>query len=216
MEPFIRNHQYNFIRQQVRHILDALRTVSDPKVREAVRSSAEAKVVAAFPCASGEEKQWIERIFSLKSEAEYEEYLADLLPYVVKFPPVSDKQVKKLFPKAKKLKIPNWETLDFRTVTYLSWMDIATHKLYLIYAGDGGLVGVEGNYTMTHKKNMCSLCKGYGEVALVTAITKAKPAHLPDYYKAVGNYMCIDHRECNRRITDVSYLEEFMQSVLKK
>ncbi|MBO9597464.1 MAG: elongation factor G-binding protein, partial [Cohnella sp.] len=43
-DPFIRNHQYNFIRDQAESVLKALRTVGDPKILESVRSGAQAKV----------------------------------------------------------------------------------------------------------------------------------------------------------------------------
>lgn len=45
-------------------------------------------------------------------------------------------------------------------------------------------------------------------------LPKLRPPNAsPDYYKAVGNYMCINSHECNRNITDVTYLERFIHDV---
>ncbi|WCN38757.1 FusB/FusC family EF-G-binding protein [Aneurinibacillus uraniidurans] len=214
MEPFIRNHQYNFIKQQTKLLRHASNTVLDPAVIEAVKSSAGSKIVQLFPDATDIQKQMMEKISTLKIEEEFREYLGSLVPYLVEFPRVTEKQIKKLFPKNKKLKMPDLGTIDFRSLTYLGWIDISTNKLFIIYNLNGEIIGVEGKYTLTNRKDMCSLCKGYGEVALVSAISKARVSNSPDYYKAVGNYMCINSHECNKNITDVTDLERFIQNVL--
>ncbi|BAU27240.1 treble-clef zinc-finger protein [Aneurinibacillus soli] len=156
----------------------------------------------------------MEKISTLKIEEEFREYLGSLVPYLVEFPRVTEKQIKKLFPKNKKLKVPDLGTIDFHSLTYLGWIDISTNKLFIVYNLNGEIIGVEGKYTLTNRKDMCSLCKGYGEVALVSAISKARVSNSPDYYKAVGNYMCINSHECNKNITDVTDLERFIQNVL--
>ncbi|RXT05257.1 FusB/FusC family EF-G-binding protein [Ammoniphilus sp. CFH 90114] len=211
-EPFIRHHEYNFIKQQTKIMQRTMTT--DPKVIEAVRYSAASKVVEMFPEVTGEQKQLLEKISTLKSTDQYQEYLDELAPYVVDFPKVTEKQIKKLFPKNKKLTIPDLSEVDHKSLTYLGWSDIATSKVFMVYPLNGEVVGVEGRFTMANKKDVCSLCKGYGEVALVTAISKAKSSQSIDYYKAVGNYMCIDHHKCNQSITDVTALERFIYSVM--
>jgi len=41
-----------------------------------------------------------------------------------------------------------------------------------------------------------------------------KPAHASaDYYKAFGNYMCLDSGACNRHITSVDALDRFIREV---
>ncbi|KJD44076.1 hypothetical protein QD47_18925 [Paenibacillus terrae] len=37
-------------------------------------------------------------------------------------------------------------------MTYLSWVDIATNKLFIVYPFEGQFIGIEGRITMTHKK----------------------------------------------------------------
>jgi hypothetical protein len=84
-------------------------------------------------------------------------------------------------------------------------------SLYL----NGQLVGVEGKYSPTNKKSICFLCNRHEEVAFFSAITKSKPANAsPDYYKAIGNYLCVNSDICNKNITDVTALEKFIYDVV--
>ncbi|MDF2961451.1 MAG: Fibronectin-binding family protein, partial [Paenibacillus sp.] len=126
------------------------------------------------------------------------------------------KQIQKLFPKNKKLKIPDLSAIDNRYVTYLSWADISTNKLFMVYHLNGQFIGVEGKYTPTNKKSFCFLCNRYEDLALFSAISQKRPANSsPDYYKAVGNYLCMNSHECNKNITDITYLEKFIDTVIR-
>lgn len=214
MDAFIMNHHYNFIKKQVDIVLGALKTGTDRKVQEAVKYSAETKVLELFPHVSEDQKQLVERISSCKTTEEFQEYLRSLDPYVIDFPRVSDKQISKLFPKNKKLKMPDFTAINYHALTYLGWLDISTNKLFMVYPLNGKVVGVEGKYTQTHKKGVCFLCNGYGEVALFSAITKSRGSQSADYYKAVGNYMCMDSHACNKNITDVTSIERFIETVI--
>lgn len=215
VEPFIKNHQYNFIKKQTDIVQHASRTVLDPKVIEAVKYSAESKIIQMFPKATDIQKQMLERISVLKITEEFQEYLSSLVPYLVEFPQVTEKQIKKRFPKNKKLKTPDLSMIDYHYLTYLGWIDTSTNKFFIVYNLQEEIFGVEAKYTPTNKKGICSLCNGHGEVALVSAISKSRPAKSsPDYYKAVGNYMCMNSHDCNKNITDVTNLERFIQNVI--
>jgi hypothetical protein len=214
-EPFIRNHQFNFIKKQAGLLEHALRTNADPKVLESVRYSAESKISERFPDVTDNQKQMLETIFMLRTADDFQKHLKALEPYLMEFPPISAKQILKLFPKNKKLKLPDLLAIDYRYVTYLSWIDISTNKLFIVYQLNGQFVGIEGKYTPTNKKSFCFLCNRYEELALFTAISKKRPAHTtPDYYKAVGNYLCMNGHECNKNLTDVSPLEKFIDTVI--
>lgn len=164
---------------------------------------------------SEQQEQLLLSIASLQTPEDVQLYLKELKPYVEEFGQVTDNQLKKLFPKVKKLKTPDLAAVDRRFITYLGWTDIATNKMFLVYQLDNRLAGIEGRFTPTHKKGVCFLCNRHEEVALFTAVTKFKPANAsPDYYKAIGNYMCADSSACNRNITDVTVLEKFFREVL--
>jgi hypothetical protein len=214
-KPFIRNHQYNVIKKQADLLQHACRTVSDPKVVEAVRYSSQSKIIEAFPAATEHQKQLLEKISTLNTAGEFQHYLHSLEPYMTEFARVTENQLKKLFPKNKKLKLPDLAAIDYRQVTYLGWIDIATNKLFLVYDLNGQLVGVEGKYTPMNKKSICFLCNRHEEVVLFSAITKSKPANAsPDYYKAIGNYMCMNSESCNKNMSEVAVLEKFVQDVV--
>lgn len=212
--PFIRNHQYNFIKKQVELLERACHSVTDPKVVESVRYSVHFNIMEAFLDATELQRQVLEKISALRAEVEFRDYLHSLEPYLVQFPEVTGKQLAKLFPKNKKLKHPDLTAIDYRYVTYLGWVDIATNKLFIVYRLDGQLVGIEGRYIPANK-SVCFLCNRHAEVALFTAVTRSKPANAsPDYYKAIGNYLCVDSEVCNKNITNVTALERFVREVV--
>ncbi|HZG78586.1 MAG TPA: FusB/FusC family EF-G-binding protein [Paenibacillus sp.] len=212
--PFIRNHQYNFIRNQANAVLHARRTVSDPKVVESVRLGALGKVAELYPDVEDQRKRLLESIADLKTPEDVQQFFAALEPYLVAFPMVNEAQLRKLFPKSKKLKLPDLSLLDFRYISYLSWDDLATNKKYIVYPRHGQLVGIEGRYTATNKKSFCFVCNRFEELTLFTAITKKRPANSsPDYYNSVGNYLCMNGQDCNGNLTDVAPLERFLDSV---
>ncbi|MEK3723233.1 FusB/FusC family EF-G-binding protein [Paenibacillus sp. FSL H8-0034] len=215
IKPFIRNHQYNMIKKQTDLLQRACNTVSDPKVVEAVRYSAATKIIEAFPDAVELQKQILEQISTLKTTEQFQHYLHSMEPYLEPFEQVTETQMKKLFPKNKKLKVPDLAVIDNRYVTYLGWTDIATNKLFMVYHLNGKLVGVEGKYTPMNKKSNCFLCNRHEEVALFSAISKWKPANAsPDYYRAIGNYLCVNSDTCNNNITDVTTLEKFIYDIV--
>ncbi|MCZ8511932.1 FusB/FusC family EF-G-binding protein [Paenibacillus filicis] len=213
VKPFIRNHQYNLIKKQVGLLQNACNTVSDPKVVESVRYSAQSKIIEAFPDTTELQKQTLEQIAALRTPGEFQNYLHSLEPYMAPFSELTGKQLNKLFPKIKKLKAPDLTAIDYRYVTYVGWVDIATNRLFLVYHLNGQFVGIEGRYTPTNK-GVCFLCNRHEDVALFTAVSKSKPANAsPDYYKAIGNYLCVNSDVCNKNITDVTALERFVQEV---
>ncbi|WP_338555312.1 FusB/FusC family EF-G-binding protein [Paenibacillus sp. KS-LC4] len=214
-EPFIRNHQYNEIKKQAGILQHALGTVVDLLVLESVKYTTESNIMEMFKDTTAEQKQMLEAISTLRTKEDFAKYLRDLEAYLTEFPAITAKQIQKLFPKNKKLKLPDLAAIDYRYVTYLSWIDIASNKLFIVYPVNGQFVGVEGRYSPTNKKNYCFVCNRFEELALFSAITKKRPAGTsPDYYKAVGNYMCAKSEDCNKNITDTTALEKFIHAVI--
>lgn len=117
VKPFIRNHQYNLIKKQVGLLQNACNTVSDPKVVESVRYSAQSKIIEAFPDTTELQKQTLEQIAALRTPGEFQKYLHSLEPYMAPFSELTEKQLNKLFPKIKKLKAP-----DLTAITAMSLM----------------------------------------------------------------------------------------------
>ena len=214
-EKFIKNEQYNFIKRQLDLIKDSYRKNTDPNVIKAVKELANVQILELFPFAAREQAEKLD-LSKWKTDAEFDQYLQELTKWLIPFPTLTEQQVKKMFPKAKKLKVPNLTSVDFEKMTYLSWSDISTNKKFIIYELNENLIGIECKYSILNKDNICSFCNRFGKVAFITTITKAKKSNNPDYYKAIGNYICLDSAECNKKITSTTYLSEFFEESIRK
>ncbi|WP_195575148.1 FusB/FusC family EF-G-binding protein [Paenibacillus sp. 1001270B_150601_E10] len=212
--PFIRNHQYNFIKKQSNQVLHALRTVSDQRVLDTVRYRAAISIMEAFDDLTEYQERLLEPISTLATAYDFERYAASLEPYLEPYPPITPKQIQKLFPKTKKLKAPDLKTLDFRYITYLSWIDIASNRLFLIYPFEGQFVGLEGRITPTNKKGYCLFCNRQQELAFFSVMTKIGSTS-PDHYSSVGQYICLENHVCNQNMTNTEALEKFILSARK-
>jgi len=212
-EKFIRNEQFNLIKKQITLIKNS-RMQNVPKhVLNAVNDSADAKISQQFPHASIEQQQLL-NVVGLSSDNDYDQYIQRIAEYLQPFPTVTEQQLKKLFPKHKKLKLPDLSTIDHTKLTYLSWTDLRSNKKFIIYELTGNLVGIECEFQPASKKNVCSVCNSVGEVTYFSTVTKAKAVKNPDYYRAIGNLICVNSEECNKKITSVEYLEAFLKDSL--
>ncbi|KIL52029.1 FusB/FusC family EF-G-binding protein [Jeotgalibacillus soli] len=212
MKPFIQNHQFNLIRREVTLLQKQVHGIVDRDVELAVRVGVEEKVKNSFNSLTEMQERQLAPIFSLKTEEERERYLQNLRPYRIAFPSITQTDLKQIFSKTKKLKLPSLKNTDFQSLTYLGWKDIGSSKQYLLYKLDGKLIGVEGRYVILTKKNICQVCHRFGDVALVTAQKKFKKLNEND--KAFGKYMCYDSKDCNQFIQRLEPLESFLRQIV--
>jgi len=212
-EKFIENDQYNYIVKQISTIQDSMRKHVDPAVLTAVKDLAQAKILDLFPNATREQQEILD-ISKLSQEEEYEHIVTELAQFLKPFPRLTEQQLKKLFPKVKKLKLPDLDSFNYKRLTYLSWNDTGANKKFVVYKLEGKLVGMECKLTPNGKHNICSFCNGLGKVSYFSTVTKKKMAKNPDYYRSTGNFVCIDGEECNRRITNTDYLNSFIKDSL--
>lgn len=215
MDPFLQNHQYNRLSQLALRLLHAVQTSSDRSVVEAARHSAWSQAVEACPGLAGYRLEIVERIVRLQTAEDYVSYLRELSNYTVRFPKVTEKELKGLFPKVKKLRLPDLAGIEERMLTYLGWTDPGTERMYIVYPAEGKLLGIEGQFSPEAKRGICAFCNKGGETALFTAVSQKRSAHNPDYYKAVGQYICLDSVACNSRMTDIQAFERFVNDVAK-
>lgn len=210
-KQFIKNEQLNFIEKQIAIIKDSSNKNLPKTVLTAVIDLANAKILDLFPQASLEQQELLD-ITKWNTKEEYERYIEQLTACLLPFPKITEQQLKKLFPKQKKLRLPDLSTIDHNKLTFLSWNDLKSNKKVIIYDLEGTLVGTEGKMTPTSKKNICSFCNCFGEVAYFSTVTKEKRPKNADYYKAIGNLICTDSNECNKNITNTEYLREFLKT----
>ncbi|SEL10432.1 FusB/FusC family EF-G-binding protein [Paenibacillus sp. OK003] len=210
--PFIQNHQFNYIQKQADFLLKTLRSVVDPKVLETVRYTVGTNAVGIFNELTSEQKQLLEQLSTYDTTHDLQTYLNRLESHRIPYPQVSVKQIQKLFPKAKKLKVPDLELIDYARTTYLRWTDIATSRLFIVYPYEGRFLGIEGRITATNKKGYCMFCHRHQELGFFNVKTKA---HSADNFSSMGQYVCMDSHACNHSITDITMLEKFLLSTVK-
>lgn len=109
MTSFIRNDQYNFIKQQAEHIVNGFATSNDKHVRNALKSVSLEKVLERFDCLDTENKQLLTQLMEVENPTQKERYLAELKPFMIGFSELSETGIKKFFPKAKKQKYPCYQ-----------------------------------------------------------------------------------------------------------
>ncbi|MBP2242117.1 hypothetical protein J2Z40_002690 [Cytobacillus eiseniae] len=209
-EKFIKNEQLNFIKKQIAIIREGTKKNVPPNILAAAIDLANLKIKELFPNASLEQQKRLD-LSKLKTDKEYELYIQELSNHLLPFPRITEQQLKKMFPKHKKLKLPDLSSIDHSQLTYLSWNDLRSNKKFIIYELDGKMIGIECEFTPTSKKNLCSFCNCFGEVSYFSTVTKAKKANHPDYYRAIGNLICADSKECNKKITSTEYVEAFLK-----
>ena len=210
MEPFIQNHQYNLIKYQAMLLQKQVHGVVDRDVESAIRAEAEAKVLDVFDELTSEQEGLLSRIALLNTIEERMNFLKDLYPFRLSFPTVTQQDVKNLFSKTKKLKLPMLKEIDFTSVTYLGWKDIGESKQYLVLHLNHKLVGLKGRYVIATRKGLCDICNRYGDMALVSFPKKGGAA---ENDKAYGKFICYDSKECNQAIQDPSKLEAFIHQL---
>ena len=210
-DVFIRNDQFNFIKDQTRILINSHAMTNDRDVLNVLGYLSLDKVLKLFPEAGKERKWLLQSLVQVKDEASAEAYLAHLIPFVKPFPSVTRQQVKGLFPKAKKLKGPDLEKVEFKGISYLSWTEGANQK-YLITQQGEELTGIQGIIAPSVKMGICHICNRHGEVGLFTAKVKASAQ---DAYIKRGNYICRDAHVCNSKVDSLDRLNRFVERLEK-
>lgn len=213
-EKFIKNEHANFIKKQIALIKDSKKKNVPPAVLAAVIDLANAKILELIPKVSVDQQEILD-LSRLQTDDEYEQYIQRLSKFLIPFPEITEPQLKKMFSKNKKLKLPDLSRIDYSQLTYLSWDDLGSNKKFIVYELNEKIVGIDCRVTPTSKNNICSFCRCSGKVVFFSTVTKAKKANNPDYYKSIGNFICADSSECNKKITNVEYVTTFLRDSLR-
>lgn len=207
MQPFISSQQYNFIKSQAQILVNAHATANDQDVLKAVRSLAMEKVLQQFDAVDKEHSELLQPLVEIKSKEDAELFSAQIKPYVIPFPSITEQTVKKLFPKAKKLKNPSLEDVDMSELSYVGWYDKGSGRKYIITHYNDKLVGIHGTFTPSNQKGICALCNRHQEVGMFMSETKG--SHKDTFTKR-GNYICQDSQACNQNLTTLDKLHDFI------
>jgi hypothetical protein len=211
MEPFITSTQFNFIKRQAKILINAHATSNDRTVKDAVIDSSHDKVLNLFSELSDEQKRILYPLRLVRTDAE--DLLTTLEPFVIPFKQITEQTIKKLFPKAKKLKMPSLVDVDFKTLTYLGWYDKGTNRKFIITKLNDKLIGMHGTVNSLNKKGICAICNGYEELDLFLSEQKGE---VMGTYTKRGNYICTNSQTCNDNITTLDRFQEFIERINQK
>lgn len=211
IQPFLSVANYHLIEQQMNKIINAYNTTKDKNVILAVKGLVETELSHNIELDLNQLKQ-VEQLYNIKDHTQGEVYLESLKPYVIPFREVTVSNLKSLFKKEKKLKLPNLESKDFQHVCYLAWDDVSTHRKYVVLEQQGKLRAIKGNIDTNVIKGVCAICNRHSDVSLFT--TKVK-GQVTDTFTKYSNYICTDSESCNNNVIDLQRLNEFFDRVTK-
>lgn len=217
-QPFLQPHQVNFIRKRTNMLISAFYFAGDYRVLNASRESVVESILEQFTGLTADQQALLREAGSVRDKDELKLFMEKLEPYVIPFPTITGEEIRKLFPKVKKLVLPALGSMPYHTMSFLGWRDIANNNLYLVHHQNGKWVGTKCQYVLGSSKKayQCTWChqmRPGDEIALVTA--KVKNRQIQDGYKTMGNHLCLDSRTCNAALTSLEEMEAFLASMKK-
>ncbi|EJV61176.1 elongation factor G-binding protein [Bacillus mycoides] len=212
MEAFIRSDQYNFIKSQAYILANGHATANDRGVIQALKSLAIEKIIHVFENLTVEQNELIDTVLTVENREDAESFLLKIYPYVIPFQEVTAQTLKRLFPKTKKLKLPDMEEINMKETSYLSWIDKGTSRKFIIAKNNNKFVGLQGTFQSINKKSICSLCHGHEEVGMFLVEIKGK---IPGTFVKKGNYICKDGVACNHNMKSLDKLQDFIERLKK-
>lgn len=211
MKPIIEAYQYFAIKKQVLHLVNDYHSVNDKATIQAVQAQVVEKIDQIVPEKQSEIEELKEFMMDQTlTRAKTEAFFEAFKECVVPFKEPTTKQVEKVFKKTKKLKLPDWETLDLREHSYIGWNDPGSQKKFILYYQEGKLQGISGQLSPTIIKNVCAICQKVSGVSMFLATTKSKG---DGTYTKRGNYICANSEQCNQQLHDITSFNEFVQQM---
>ncbi|PAD38880.1 FusB/FusC family EF-G-binding protein [Terribacillus sp. 7520-G] len=207
MQAFIRNDQYNNIKEQVQQLVNSSAAVKDIDVIYGLRSLAEKKIKNRFEELSEEEAEMLGRIRDVQDEIDAELFLAQLRPSIKAFPALTEEQLRKLFPKVKHLHLPKLNDVDWEKTSYLGWNDNGQQAKYMVAPHQEGMIAARGTFTPSSQPGICTICNKLESVGLFMAGPIGRGQGT---YVKRGNYICRDSAKCNRNLTDINRFYDFI------
>lgn len=212
MEKFIYPYQFNYIRVQLSQLLQTVYFAGDYRVYAAHKLGVRDNVLSMFPQLGSSEIHLFEGMEDIKGQSQVQEFLGRLEPYVIQFPALEPGEVRKLFPKVKRLPLPDFNEVNWSKLSYFGWRDIATNTLFLVVRNNGKLIGIRNRITPSSRLGFCCVCNHSGKDVGLATTTSGNATN----YKTVGNHMCLDSVTCNAAMTSLSGLELFVEQVQRR
>lgn len=208
---FMNVEQYQFVKKQAKKVLNSNATSKDQNVIQAIQSLVQEEINNKLTFNDIEQQLVLQPIFTLQTKEQLELFLESIKQYVEPFKLPTDNQIKKIFPKDKKVKLPKIDRIDLKEISYLSWIDLGTNRKYIVYYDEGILVGLRGVFSHSEKKGICSVCNQHTKVGLL--LVSKSGTELGTYTKK-GNYLCENSETCNEALINMDRLKEFVNNLI--
>ena len=212
MNKYITRTEYNQLKKELTNFQKKLKFSSDEKMIENSKSFLTTNISELLGSRYDDHVDLLS-IDQITEPGHVDHYLNALQPFVKDMIEISDTKLKKIFKKEKKLKLPNASQRSADNV-YLGWVNHSIRKLYIAYEHDNQVLGMAChiNPSESNHTNCCTLCNHFGkanEVAFVSSICKGSSQE----YRSIGFSVCLDSRECNKRITSMETLKSLLLDV---
>ncbi|MCL2114208.1 MAG: FusB/FusC family EF-G-binding protein [Streptococcaceae bacterium] len=204
----LKPYEYNRIKSLTFDLVNIYHSVNDKSTVNAVYAQVASEILALTDLP--EIEKFLSVIESPKlSREQAEKLLLDLKPLIEPFPLMTENQMRKIFKKVKKLKIPATTLWDMREVTYFAWNEVSSGRKYILTADGHGFYG-----TMSGSmKNICAICKKTSIVTQFLAVTKTGA---DGTYTKNGTYICLDSDKCNQQVQSIQGLQQFLEIIREK
>ncbi|WEG73954.1 FusB/FusC family EF-G-binding protein [Vagococcus intermedius] len=207
MPQIIKPHDFNYIKEQTYHLINAYQSVNDPRTIATFEGLIEEKINRRLKEKYEKVDLFLEQVMTPSmTKTRADSYLSQLQTEVLPLEQPSDKQIQKCFRKVKKLKIPDISKWELTRYSYLSWTDSGSQKKYMMAPINQQFVGLYGHFEPSIKKGICAVCQHEANVSLFLTTTKAGA---DGSYTKKGNYICVDSDQCNYQLTSLKGITEF-------
>ena len=135
--------------------------------------------------------------------------------------PLSREQLKTLFKKVKRLRLPpELESVSFLELVYFSWLDKSDMVLYTVFNFRNEPTGLRLEVVRPPagalRLGFCEFCNKHrkqSEVFFVAIETKKRPEGVE--YQSRGTWMCANYVQCNRDLKNSDKITEFYERILE-
>ncbi|MGE7625168.1 FusB/FusC family EF-G-binding protein [Viridibacillus sp. NPDC096237] len=210
MEHFMNVEQYQFIKKQAKKIASAYSNTKDEGVIQALQALVMESINEKIVELDEESLAILKPIVTIQTKEQLEDFIRKIKVYVTPFDKLTEKELKKLFPKDKKLKVPDLKNIDWTEISYLSWLDSGTNRKYIVYRNDNGIKSIRGIFSQSSKKGICAICNQHQTVGMFMSSKKGRAVGT---YVKRGNYICVDSTVCNENLSDFKRLIDFIETI---
>ena len=208
MTPFLTVANVRYVEAQLKKIVNSKLTTQDKDVLAAVKGIALSNIKETV---SGVDQSVLDAIEKVEDRIDAELLLENLKAYTIPFHVISEKALEKLFRKDKKLKLPKLAQVDWKAISYLSWVDVGSHRQYIVVEKDDQFIGLRGTVEPQYRtKGICAICQKQGDVHLFTAKVKRNEEAFTTY----SQYICSDAERCNQQLERHERIIEFVEGNL--